>query len=265
MRFNFWGDFDFIVNKGFDDMKKLLLTAAVTLAMPFAAQAGADFVEGDKTFAGEAELGATLTTGNTDTSSFKARLGLKQELGNWENAYLLEGLYKEDSGENTAKRYYAGIQGDYKFDEKNYMYVTANYEVDPFTGFDYKAVGSAGYGHKFIDNGRTFLSAEIGPGYIYKKLDDEQSLALGYDTEDSVVAHGALNFSYEITESSKFTQLFVADYGDSLEGRSESALTANIIGALAMKFAVIVRYNSEPLENFKSTDTETNMTLLYAF
>ncbi|HAY93456.1 DUF481 domain-containing protein, partial [Shewanella sp.] len=27
----------------------------------------------------------------------------------------------------------------------------------------------------------------------------------------------------------------------------------------------IVRYNSEPLDNKKSTDTETNMTLLYSF
>ena len=265
MPFSLWGEFEIIVMKGFDDMKKLFLAAAISIAMPMTAHAGADFVEGDETFAGEAELGATLTTGNTDTSSLKARLALKQELGEWENAYLLEGLYKEDSGENTAKRYYAGIQGDYKFDEKNYMYITANYEADPFTGFDYKMIASSGYGHKFIDSGRTFLSAEIGPGYIYKRLDDEQSASLGYDNEDSIVAHGAMNFSYEITESSKFSQLFVADYGDSLEGRSETALTANIIGALAMKFAVIVRYNSEPLEDKKSTDTETNMTLLYAF
>ncbi|MCL1092371.1 DUF481 domain-containing protein [Shewanella kaireitica] len=246
-------------------MKTMLTAIAVLLAAPFAAHAGADFVEGDKTFAGEAELGATLTTGNTDTSSIKGRLNLMQELGNWENQYLFEGLYKEDTGEVTAKRYYAGIQGDYKFNEKSYMYITANYEADPFTGFDFKSVASAGYGYKFIDSDNMYLSAEVGPGYIYKKLDDEQSALLGYDNEDSVVAHGAMNFSYDISESSKFTQLFIADYGDSLEGRSETAITANIIGALAMKFAVIVRYNSEPLDDKKSTDTETNMTLLYAF
>ncbi len=247
------------------NMKKMLTAMAVVLATPFAAQAGADFVEGDKTFAGEAELGATLTTGNTDTSSVKARLKMMQELGNWENVYLFEGLYKEDTDEVTAKRYYGGVQGDYKFDDKNYMYVTANYEVDPFTGYDYKAVASAGYGHKFIDSGDMFLSAEIGPGYIYKKLDDEQRAILGYDNEDSVVAHGAMNFTYDISDSSRFSQLFVADYGDSFEGRSETSITANIIGALAMKFAVIVRYNDSPLDDKKSTDTETNMTLLYAF
>ncbi|ACJ30894.1 Salt-induced outer membrane protein, putative [Shewanella piezotolerans WP3] len=246
-------------------MKTMLTAIAVLLAAPFAAHAGADFVEGDKTFAGEAELGATLTTGNTDTSSIKGRLNLMQELGNWENQYLFEGLYKEDTGEVTAKRYYAGIQGDYKFDDKNYMFITGNYEVDPFTGYDFKSVVSAGYGHKFIDTGKVLLSAEIGPGYIYKSLDEEQTALRGYDSEDSVVGHGVMNFAYEISESSKFTQMFVADYGESLEGRSETAITANIVGALAMKFAVIVRYNSEPLDDKKSTDTETNMTLLYAF
>ncbi|MGB5143076.1 MAG: DUF481 domain-containing protein, partial [Shewanella indica] len=35
-------------------MKKLLSAAAILLVAPFA-HAGADFVEGDKTFAGEAE------------------------------------------------------------------------------------------------------------------------------------------------------------------------------------------------------------------
>jgi len=106
---------------------------------------------------------------------------------------------------------------------------------------------------------------EIGPGYIYQRLDSEQALLEGTDSNDSVVAHGVINFETEITETSKFQQRFVADYGDKLDARSETSLTANIIGALAMKFAIIVRYNSEPLDDKKSTDTETNMTLLYSF
>ena len=236
-------------------MKKLLLTAAITLTMPFAAHAGSEFVEGDATLAGEAELGATLTTGNTDTSSFKARLALKQELGDWENEYVFEGLYKEDTEEVTAKRYFLGVQGDYQI----------NYEVDPFTGYDFTSTTSAGYGHRFIDTDRMSLKAEAGPGYIYQQLDEESALAEGYDSDDSVVAHAVIDFQTKISDSSKFQQKFVADWGSKLDARSETSLTANIVGALAMKFAVIVRYNSEPLDDKESTDTETNMTLLYAF
>ncbi|MBW3515110.1 DUF481 domain-containing protein [Shewanella sp. NKUCC05_KAH] len=245
-------------------MKKVL-TAALLMAAPFMATAGADFVKGDETFAGEAELGATLTTGNTETSSFKGRLNLKHELGDWENQYLLEGLYKEDTGSVTAKRYLAGAQGNYKMTDRSYLFANGNYEVDPFTGYDYTLSGAAGYGYRFYDTSKTFLDVEVGPGYIYQRLDTEQALIEGHDTNDSVVAHGVINFETEITDTSKFQQRFVADYGDKLDARSETSLTANIIGALAMKFAIIVRYNSEPLDNKKSTDTETNMTLLYSF
>jgi len=246
-------------------MKKLLLVAAITLTMPFAAQAGSEFVEGDATLAGEAELGATLTTGNTDTSSFKARLALKQELGNWENQYVLEGLYKEDTDEVTAKRYFLGVQGNYQINDLSYLFANTNYEVDPFTGYDFTSRSSVGYGYRFIDTDRMSLKAEVGPGYIYQQLDDESALVEGYDSEDSIVAHAVVDFQTKISDSSKFQQMFVADLGEKLDARSETSLTANIVGALAMKFAIIVRYSSEPLDDKKSTDTETNMTLLYGF
>ncbi|GIU47358.1 DUF481 domain-containing protein [Shewanella algidipiscicola] len=246
-------------------MKKLLTATAILLATPFVAHAGADFVKGDRTFAADAELGATVTTGNTETTSLKGRLDMKHELGNWENQYLLEALYKEDTGEETGKRYYGLVQGNYQFDDVNYMFANANHEIDPFTGFDSKSTVSVGYGHKFIDNPKTIFAVEVGPGYQYKRLDEESRLAAGYDSEQSWVAHGVMNFETEISDNSTFKQLFTADYGESLEGRSETSVTANIAGALAMKFAVVVRYNSEPLDNKKSTDTETNMTLLYSF
>lgn len=245
-------------------MKKVL-TAAILMAAPFMANAGSDFVKGDKTFAGEVELGATLTTGNTDTSSYKGRLNLKHELGDWENQYLLEGLYKEDTGSVTAKRYLVAAQGNYKMTDRSYLFTNANYEVDPFTGYEYTLSGATGYGHRLYDATKTFLDVEVGPGYIYQHLDSEQAILEGQNSNDSIVAHGVINFETEITDTSKFQQRFVADYGDKLDARSETSLTANIIGSLAMKFAVIVRYNSEPFDNKKSTDTETNMTLLYAF
>lgn len=242
-----------------------LLTLAILITTPLTALAGSEFVKGDKTFAGEAELGATLTTGNTDTSSYKGRLNLKHELGNWENQYLFEGLYKEDTDQVTAKRYLLGAQGNYKLNETSYLFANTNFEADPFTGYDYTVSGAAGYGHRLYDTGKSFVDMEIGPGYLYQRLESEQAAVEGHHSTDSVVAHGAINFETEITETSKFQQRFVADYGEKLDARSETALTANIIGALAMKFAIIVRYNSEPLDDKNSTDTETNMTLLYSF
>jgi len=70
----------------------------------------------------EAELGVILTTGNTETASYKGKLTVKQDTLKWSNKYLLDALYKEDkldsgAGEKTtvtAEKYFASIQGDYK-------------------------------------------------------------------------------------------------------------------------------------------------------
>ncbi len=246
-------------------MRKMLIVSVILMTVPFTVQAGTDFIEGDKIFGGNAELGATLTTGNTETTSIKGRLDMKHELGDWETQYLLEALYKEDTEEVTGKRYYGLVQADYKFNDVNYLFINANHEIDPFTGFDFTSTVSSGFGHKFIDDGMTLFNVEVGPGYKYKRLDSENAANAGYNSEDSVVAHGVMNFETEITESSRFKQMFVADFGETFEGRSETSITANIIGSLAMKFAVIIRYNDSPLDDKESTDTETNMTLLYAF
>ncbi|MFQ6370850.1 YdiY family protein [Shewanella sp. YIC-542] len=244
---------------------KSLLGIAALLAIAPCTQAASDFVKGDDTFAGDAELGATVTTGNTQTTSVKGRLAMKHELGNWENLYLLEGLYKDDTKVVTAKRYLGSVQGNYRFGDRSYMFATGAYEVDPFTGYDYKFNTAAGYGYRLYQGNNSFLDGEFGPGYQYRRLDNEQQQDLGYTSESNWVAHGVLKYELGISETSKFQQMLVADYGDTLDARSETSITANIIGALSMKFAVIVRYNSDPLDDKNSTDTETNMTLLYSF
>ncbi|MCL1077392.1 DUF481 domain-containing protein [Parashewanella spongiae] len=227
--------------------------------------AGNESVESDKTLGGDAEVGATLTTGNTKTSSVKAKLDLKHKLGDWENEYIIEGLYKEDDNSVTAKRYQAGAQGNYMFNEDNYVFANGSYEVDEFRGFDYRITAAIGYGHKFFDDEHSFLRAEVGPGYIYDKYTAEQALESGSSKESNMVLHSVVDYQASLSESSKFQQKFIVDLGDRLDVRSESSITAKVIDSLAMKFAVVVRYNNKPLDDIKSTDTETTLTLLYSF
>ncbi|MFT5880562.1 MAG: putative salt-induced outer membrane protein [Moritella sp.] len=53
-------------------MKKMLVASAIFMAALFSTQVSAQ---------ADAELGATLTSGNTDTTSVKARLDMKHNLG----------------------------------------------------------------------------------------------------------------------------------------------------------------------------------------
>lgn len=246
-------------------MKKLLLTTIISLALPMSVHAKNEFIEGDATLGGEAELGATLTTGNTDTASFKTKLLLKQELIDWENTYSFEGTYSESDDEETTKRFAFDVQGDYQIDDLSYLFANTNYEVDKFSGYDFTSTTAVGYGYRFIDTEDTSLKIEAGPGYIYQKYDDESAEDEGKDYDASAVAHIVFDYQTKISTTAKFQQKFIADWGSKLDGTSETSVSANLTGALAMKFAVVVRYNSEPLDDKKSTDTETNVTLLYGF
>ncbi|MFT7681722.1 MAG: putative salt-induced outer membrane protein [Moritella dasanensis] len=243
----------------------LLMAAPFLITTPCLAQVDTDVSKDKKTFGGDAELGATITTGNTETTSVKARLDINHELGNWENQYVFEALYKKDAGQVTGKRYLGRLQGNYQLSDISYIFVASEHEVDPFTGFTSDSTIASGYGHKFINNDKNQLNIEVGPGYKFKRLNDESAAEAGYDTEKTWVAHGVMNYETRVSASSKFQQMFVAEYGEIFEGRSETSITATIIDALAMKFSVVVRYNNAPLDNKESTDTETNMTLLYAF
>ncbi len=244
---------------------KRLVVCSILCTLSSAAMADADWVKGDATFGGNVEAGATFTTGNTQTSSFKAKADLKQEIGVWENEYIIEGLYTKDDEAVTAKRYQLGAQGNYKFDESNYMFANGSYEVDQFRGFDFQVATAAGYGHKFFDDGGDVLRAEIGPGYIYQSLTDAQITENGEKSNTTLVAHTVLEYTNRISDSSTFQSKLVSDFGSQIISRLDTSITAKVVDSLAMKFGVTVRYNSDPLNDIKNTDTETTLTLLYSF
>ena len=45
----------------------------------------------------------------------------------------------------------------------------------------------------------------------------------------------------------------------------ETALVTQVLGGIALKFAFIYRYNSEPEEEKEKVDTELSATLVYSF
>ena len=88
---------------------------------------------------------------------------------------------------------------------------------------------------------------------------------LGDSSTDATVRLAGL-LAWDVSENARFTQLLEFDISEDLTTtRSETALTANIVGALAMKLAVVVRHNSEVVEGKEKTDTESTVTLVYNF
>lgn len=238
------------------------------------------FAEETQTWDITSELGAIITSGNTETTTLKGGIKALHNLENWNNEYKVDGLYKEDEVENSAgvketqrtnEKYSLSAQGNYKLNEDHsHLYIYSSYVSDYFGAYRNEAVISAGYGQRFIDRADMWLNAEIGPGYKYFEFPegsvDEDGIPNAGDTDSEVIALGKLDYNWQISDNAKFTQLVSVEYGDTnTKTRSETALLAKINGSLQMKVAYNITNNSVVADDKESTDTETSLTLVYSF
>lgn len=138
---------------------------------------------------GSLSLGVLSTTGNTDTSTFKARLELKKNLTDWLHYLEMDGLYKEGSvvndlgdriRETTAQKYFISFQSAYKLrTEDETVFMIGSYTRDKFSGFDYQGTIATGYGNSLFRTDKNYLKINIGPGFhAYKTRTDDPLTAI---------------------------------------------------------------------------------------
>ncbi|WP_100643117.1 DUF481 domain-containing protein [Alteromonas facilis] len=243
-------------------MKKLLIATALLASFNAVAKDA-------KTFTMDGEFGFIFTTGNTETTSASAGLNAKQELEQWSNEYLIEGLYKQDQITNalgeevdqtSAQKFFASAQGNYKLENPDHrLFAFSSYEDDRFSNFKYQATVAGGWNQKLWEDDTSSFDYSVGPGYSFAESQDGEDL-------DSVILRGAFNYKWMISDTAKFTQTFSTEIGsDNTKSRAESALTATISGALSMKLSLKLDHNSDVADGVDNLDTETAVTLVYSF
>lgn len=220
----------------------------------------------------EAELGVIVTTGNTETASYKGKVSVKHDAENWANQYLFDSLFKEDkitnddgstSTEKTAEKYFLSAQGDYKLNEKHSaLFIYGSYEDDRFSGYEYQSSIAAGYSDQLFGNEAQYFNYNIGPGYTFNESDD------GIEDESAMVRL-AIAYEYKFSDHAKFNQdmstELVFEDGSNSRSKSESAVSANLMGNLSLKVSYSVTHNSEVSDGVENTDTVTSMAVVYLF
>lgn len=246
-------------------MKKQFITVAVLTAIASAPVVA----EEEKALTMDGEFGFIFTSGNTETTSASAGFSAKQELDKWSNEFILKGLYKKDTiaGENgedvertTAQKFFASAQGNYKLDNPDHrLFAFASYEDDRFSNFKYQGTVAAGWNQKVWGDETSSFEYSIGPGYSFAEDQTGESV-------NGAIVRGAVNYNWNISETSRFTQTFSTEIGsDNTKSRAESALSAQIAGGLSMKFSVKFDHNTDVADGIEKLDTETAVTLVYSF
>ncbi len=221
----------------------------------------ADGTESDPgVWKGVGELGYTSTSGNSDSESLNANLGISREDEEWKHSASLRAIRAESEGETSADSLVFKGRSEYGFGEKSYVFGKLRYEDDEFSGYDYQTSLSFGAGSRFIENEKQLLDASVGLGY--RTIKD----SVTGDTEDEAIVTSDLIYEYKISETATFTQKVLIESGDeNTYSESDTSLTARIVGALAAKISYLVKRNSDVPAGTDKTDEITTISLVYDF
>jgi putative salt-induced outer membrane protein len=207
----------------------------------------------------EAELGFIKTSGNSDTESLNMKAKAVNETSIRTYTGKLETARTKNSSTVTGERYFASGKGEYNLDESAFLFALLTYEDDRFSGYDYQATETVGYGRHLIKQDDLSLKAELGAGA--KQAD----LTTGTSESGSIVRVGA-DLKWKISKSATFTEeLSIESSSDNTITKSVTGLKTRIDESLSSKITYTWKNNSDVAPTIKDTDTELAVTLVYSF
>jgi len=213
---------------------------------------------------GKGELGLAVARGNSKSETLNAKLGLSKDSERWKHDLGLQVLRVkgevDDEFELTANRYEFTGSSAYKFNPRSYLIGAARYEKDDFAPFEYQAILSLGYGYTAIEEEKTHLSFEGGPGY--RRAKDRTT----GEIDGNAVARGKIDFRRQLTETTELTNAFLVEAGsDNTFVQNELGVSVKINSSLALKTALQTRHNTDVKPGIDKTYTLFTTNLVFGF
>lgn len=220
---------------------------------------GQVFAQDEKNYEASVALGYVGTSGNTDTDTFNTEVLFTLNTERWVHNMKFQGLGSQENSQAKAERYFLEDKSDYSLDGNQYLFVKGSYTDDRFSGFEYQATASGGYGRHLIMDDRFELQAYGGVGYR------ENDIINAGSEGEAIITLGE-TFNWNISDNAVLTQSFNTEIGDERAvSVLELGLETNIIGDITTKIAFQARNNSEVPVGRKKTDTLTSISLVYSF
>ncbi len=241
-------------------MPKTQLALLIPVLSFFSLPVLAQDAEEERPYDASVALGYVGTSGNTEITTLNTELLLTYREDDWTHNVEFRSLNSRENGVGKAERYVVRDKSDYRLmDEDKYLYVQGSFTDDRFSGFDYQAVISAGYGQYFIRNDIHTLEGFAGIGY---RQNDEK----GVGTEGEVVLTLGEEYDWAISETSSLTQDLTFEIGDKRTITTFAiGLESNILERISTRIAFEFRNTSDVPPGVEKTDTETSISLVYTF
>jgi putative salt-induced outer membrane protein len=210
-------------------------------------------------WSGKATLGYLATTGNTETSTLNTGFEVGYTVGKWAHLLTAAAVQASENKVTTAEAYDAGWKSERNITDHDFLFGRLSWRKDRFGAFDTQFSQTVGYGRRLIDADKHKLNAEIGAGLRQSK--DQ----LGVE-EDETIFRGGLYYKWLLSETAEFRQDLTAEGGEkNTYVESVTALSAKVLGNLALVASYTIKHNTDVPPLTEKTDTYTALSLEYAF
>ncbi len=205
---------------------------------------------------GSLDVGLTLTSGNSNTSSVSVGLDVKYELAN--HRFTLKSTLvhqtddpKTDTADVSVNKGNATLQYVLKPGKKLFYLARIAFSYDIPAGLDRQWAPGIGAGYALIKSSRVEFTPTLGASWISRTFIDDS-------TSTGVYADLGESFTLKIREHTEFTQSFT--YSPLLNDLAnniihfDAAINSKFASWVGLKLTLIYNYNSRPF-----TDDDGNV------
>jgi putative salt-induced outer membrane protein YdiY len=211
---------------------------------------------------GSASAGLTLTSGNSDTLLFTAKLLASRK---WDARNELDLGADATYGENEDLKNNEAIHGfaqyNRLFTDRAFGYLRLDALHDDIADVYYRVTLGPGVGYYFIKNERTFLRGETGPAVVFENQGGEEQTYLTLRLAD--------RFEHKLSETAKIWQSaeLLPEVGDweNFIINAEIGIEVAINTRWSLKTYLQDTYDNEPAEDRLKNDLKLVAAIAYKF
>ena len=220
-------------------------------------------------WSGEGQVGAFLSTGNSDDMGLSLAVNLKREGIRWSHALRATADFQRSSGVTSREQFLAAYEPRFQMGDNIFAYGLTQYERDRFQGFYNRYAVSVGVGYKLLDSDSATLSVKAGPAFrVTERTNGERISRLAG-------LFGA-DFDWRLADRVTFTQdanavaetgteaLLVVDSANTTLNLT-SGIDFKVSDRLRSRLTYNIEYDSNPGPGAETTDTLTRFSLVYGF
>lgn len=218
-----------------------------------------------KLWQGQAQLGGSTSTGDTEEQGISAALSFERAFGpKWNHSIDLKFDMARSDGATTRQKFVGQYELMWKPWKDVFLLSFSEVELDKFSGYDYRVIENLAVGTEIFRTPRQNLRIEAGPGIRISRVEATDFAPAMTDKE--FLGRVSSTYELKLTDTIVFKDRASAIFGsDSTTLENWAQFSARINSHLAARLSFDIKYDSIAPIGTAKWDTATRASLVYDF